>query len=81
LVSLGLVSKLVKTDKADKADKAVSHSVKVVSKVAMPRASFLEKVKESLEEKAADSEPMRGLLIEAAREVESQQGRSKNPMR
>lgn len=79
MVSLGLVSKLVKTDKADK---AVSHSVKVVSKVAtMPRASFLEKVKESLEEKAADSEPMRGLLIEAAREVESQQGRSKNPMR
>lgn len=79
MVSLGLVSKLVK---ADKADKAVSHSVKVVSQVAtMPRASFLEKVKESLEEKAADSEPMRGLLIEAAREVESQQGRSRNPMR
>ena len=43
MVSLGLVSKLVK---ADKADKAVSHSVKVVSQVAtMPRASFLEKVK------------------------------------
>ena len=40
-----MVSKLVKTDKADK---AVSHSVKVVSKVAMPRASFLEKVKAGL---------------------------------